>query len=79
MVRFPINIDDRVRFYETNSNCFTWYQKNKCMDHRSFRAPHLGLIPVARRLPLVGKLSEGWPPHVVLGMVWPDIGSLPEV
>ena len=33
---------------------------------RSFRVPHLGLIPAAYRSPLVCILSEGWSPHTVL-------------
>ena len=36
---------------------------------RSLRAPHLGSILAARRSPLAGILSEGWPPHTVLGWV----------
>ena len=45
---------------------------------RLLRVPHLVSIFAARRSPLVGILSEGWPPHTVLGWIGPhqaDLGT----
>ena len=38
---------------------------------RLLRVPHLVSIFAARRSPLVGILSEGWPLHTVLGWAGP--------